>query len=94
MLKDIDLLEAKLQTMDAIQKAAELNILASKSIVPYVVIMVSLVVLALFVRFSPLPQIEDPEEEEGSLATQREIKHIQFSPPLDRNCDPVPVRGS
>lgn len=67
MLKDIDLLEAKLQTMDAIQKAAELNILASKSIVPYVVIMVSLVVLALFVRFSPLPQIEDPEEEEGSL---------------------------
>ena len=34
---------------------------------PYVVIMVSLVVLALFVRFSPLPQIEDPEEEEGSV---------------------------
>ena len=67
MLKDIDLLEAKLQTMDAIQKAAELDLLASKSIVPYVVIMVSLVVLALFVRFSPLPQIEDPEEEEGSL---------------------------
>ena len=67
MLKDIDLLEAKLQTMDAVQKAAELNLLASKSIVPYIVIMVSLVVLALFVRFSPLPQIEDPEEEEGSL---------------------------
>ena len=67
MLKDIDLLEAKLQTMDAVQKAAELDLLASKSIVPYVVIMVSLVVLALFVRFSPLPQIEDPEEEEGSL---------------------------
>ena len=67
MLKNIDALEASLKTMDPIQKAAELDLLASKSIVPYVVIMVSLVVLALFVRFSPLPQIEDPEEEEGSI---------------------------
>ena len=67
MLKNIDALEASLKTMDPIQKAAELDLLASKSIIPYIVIMVSLVVLALFVRFSPLPQIEDPEEEEGSI---------------------------
>lgn len=66
MLKDIDMLEARLKTMDAVQKATELDMLASKSIVPYIVIMISLVVLALFVRFSPLPQIEDPEEEGGA----------------------------
>ena len=79
MLKDIDVLEAKLQTMDAVQKASELDMLASKSIVPYIVIMISLVVLALFVRFSPLPQIEDPEEEEGS--TQHGGKSSIFSFP-------------
>lgn len=94
MLKDIDLLEAKLQTMDAIQKAAELDLLASKSIVPYVVIMVSLVVLALFVRFSPLPQIEDPEEEEGSLQHGGKSSIFSFPHLVDRDCDPVLVRGS
>ena len=69
MLKDIDLLEAKLQTMDAIQKAAELDLLASKSIVPYVVIMVSLVVLALFVRFSPLPRSRTRKKKKAAYNT-------------------------
>lgn len=52
MLKDIDQLEAKLVNMNPVQKAMELDLLASKSVVPYAVIMLSLVVLALFVRFS------------------------------------------
>lgn len=67
MLNNIDQLEANLVNMDAVQRTAELDLLASKAITPYVVIMLSLVALALFVRLSPLPQIEDPEEEEGSV---------------------------
>lgn len=62
MLNNIDQLENNLIHMDAAQRAMELDALASKAIIPYVIIMVSLIILGLFVKFSPLPYIDDPEE--------------------------------
>ena len=76
MLKDMDGFRASLESMDAVARAAALDELAAKAIVPYIVIMASLVLLALFVRFSPLPQIEDPEDEvapSGHAAAHRSI---------------------
>jgi glucose/galactose transporter len=74
VLKDVDLLEAKIKVLDAAARAVELDALASKAIVPYVIIMGSLILLGLFVRFSPLPRIDSQEEEAaGANATRRSI---------------------
>jgi FHS family L-fucose permease-like MFS transporter len=54
--------------MGLAQKALELNNLASKVIIPYVVILVSLVVLAVLIYFSSLPAI-DTDHEDDALAT-------------------------
>lgn len=69
MLKDMDGFRASLESMDAVARAAALDELAAKAIVPYIIIMASLILLALFVRFSPLPQIEDPEEDVSPSST-------------------------
>ncbi|MDR2414907.1 MAG: sugar MFS transporter [Odoribacteraceae bacterium] len=73
VLKDVDLLEVKIAGMDAASKAAELDALASKAILPYVIIMAALVLLGLFVRFSPLPGIDSREENEKTPAARRSI---------------------
>jgi glucose/galactose transporter len=65
VLKDVDVLEVKLRVMDAAARTAGLDALASKAIYPYVIIMGALVLLGLFVRFSPLPAIDDQDEEAG-----------------------------
>ncbi|HWB24541.1 MAG TPA: sugar MFS transporter [Chitinophagaceae bacterium] len=62
ILKDIDALQARLATMDAVAKEAELNTLASTVIFPYVVIAVVLVVLSVGVYFSKLPEITPDDE--------------------------------
>ncbi|MDR1415103.1 MAG: sugar MFS transporter [Odoribacteraceae bacterium] len=62
VLKDVDSLTERLTGMDAMTRAVELDILSSKAIVPYIIIMGALVLLGLFVRFSPLPQIDSLEE--------------------------------
>jgi len=64
ILKDIDALQARLATMDAAAKEVELNTLASAVIMPYVVIAIVLVILAIGVYFSKLPEIR-PEEEDA-----------------------------
>lgn len=65
VLKDSSALEAKLSTMDAVQKAAELDILASRVILPYVVIAIVLVLLGVFIYLSHLPEVK-AEGEEGA----------------------------
>ncbi|MHA4808131.1 sugar MFS transporter [Flavitalea flava] len=74
MLKDSDLLQAKLATMDLASKEAELNLLASKVVMPYVIITVVLVLLGIGIYFSKLPEIKAEGEDEsvaGSSVTNR-----------------------
>lgn len=71
VLKDVDLLEVKIASLDAASKAIELDALASKAILPYVIIMVSLVLLGFFVRFSPLPGIDSHEKDTGKYSDER-----------------------
>lgn len=58
-LKDADAFTEKLKTLDEAAKAAQLNELASRVINPYIIITIVLVVLAVAVYYSSLPDIKD-----------------------------------
>lgn len=66
-LKNIDQLTIKLKTLSADQKIIELNQLATRVILPYTAIVIVLVLLALLIYFSGLPEI-DTEHEDVSVA--------------------------
>jgi glucose/galactose transporter len=61
-LNDADALEASLKTMDAAAKNATLDELASRVIMPYMIIAGVLVFLAIAILFSTLPDIDDSGE--------------------------------
>ncbi len=69
MLDNSEALQTKLLTLDATQKAAELDLLASKVIVPYIIIAAVLVALAVFIHFSSLPEIKAEGEDENDTAS-------------------------
>lgn len=69
MLDNSEALQTKLLTLDATQKAAELDALASKVIVPYIIIAAVLVALAVFIHFSSLPEIKAEGEDESDTAS-------------------------
>ncbi len=62
-LNDADVLLTSLKTMDATAKAETLNALAARVIIPYIIITASLLLLAVAVLFSSLPDIQDEDEE-------------------------------
>src|SRR6478609_1723545 len=68
-LNDADVLVESLKTMDAAAKEATLNELASRVIVPYMIIAGVLVVLAIAILFSGLPDIKEEGEDETSKST-------------------------
>lgn len=63
IFSDADTFVAELQTLNEVQKAAKLDELASRVILPYSIMAAILVGLAIMVIYSPLPEIEAPEEE-------------------------------
>lgn len=65
VLSDADSLTQELLTMDAAQKAIRLDELALRVVTPYTLMALVLVGLALMVRFSPLPEIEEEQEEDA-----------------------------
>lgn len=78
-LKDADAIKTRVVQMTASQKAQELNALASRVIVPYIVIILALVVLALLIFFSGLPEIDtDHEDEKTALANTNKQSIFQF----------------
>ncbi|HVV54042.1 MAG TPA: sugar MFS transporter [Mucilaginibacter sp.] len=78
-LKNIDQLNAKLASLNAAQKVPLLNELASRVIVPYICIMISLVILAGLIYFSTLPEIDtEKEDETTALANTSKTSIFQF----------------
>lgn len=69
MLDNVDALQENLLTMDASRKAVELNALASKVVVPYIVIAITLAMLAVLIHFSTLPEIKAEGEEDTGVNT-------------------------
>ena len=80
-LNDADTLMANLQTMDAAAKEAALNELASRVIVPYVIISITLVLLAVGILFSGLPDIDDNGGAESKSASPGIVKTSAFQFP-------------
>jgi FHS family L-fucose permease-like MFS transporter len=66
-LKGADQLIKKLNIMGAAEKAAELNMLASRVILPYIIIAVCLVLLTVFVYYSGLPEIDEEKAEDTAI---------------------------
>ncbi len=64
VLSDADVLTQELLTMDAVQKVARLDDLALRVVTPYTLMAAVLVGLALMIRFSPLPEIEQEQDED------------------------------
>ena len=78
-LQNADSLVSRLQTMDPVQKALELDALASRVIVPYILIIAVLLVLAFFTYKSGLPEIDtDKEDETVAAANTRKTSIFQF----------------
>jgi len=69
VLKGMDKFDKTLlATMGEMQRATVLNDLAGRIILPYIIMAVVLVVLAILLRFSALPDIDTDQEDESTLA--------------------------
>ncbi|QNK61415.1 sugar MFS transporter [Pedobacter sp. PAMC26386] len=78
-LKDADGFHDRLALMNPAEKIAELNALASRVILPYVIIIIVLLILAVLIYFSTLPEIDtDKEDETVSQATAGKTSILQF----------------
>jgi len=63
-LKNVDSLVEELKTMNLAEKASALNVLSERVIVPYLIMMGVLILLAIFIYFSSLPEIDTDKEDE------------------------------
>jgi glucose/galactose transporter len=80
-LGDADKLTASLKTMDDAAKNVVLTELASRVIVPYIIITSVLVVLAIAVMLSSLPDINEEGEQEAGAAPKASTKKSIFEFP-------------
>ena len=66
-LKDADNLKLRLKTMPLVEKSHELNALAGRVIIPYLVIVAVLLILTVFIYFSGLPEINTDNEDKTNV---------------------------
>ncbi|WP_026836844.1 sugar MFS transporter [Gillisia sp. JM1] len=78
-LKDVDALVENLKTMPTAQKIVELDLLSERVIFPYLVMMAVLIVLAILIYFSTLPEVDtDQEDEELANTNSKKTSIFQF----------------
>ena len=78
VLKDVDALKAKLLVLDTAGKTAELNLLASRVINPYITIAIVLTILAVIIYFINLPEIREEEEKIDATHLKIHTSIFQF----------------
>lgn len=78
ILADAATLEADLKVLDEAARIVKLNELASRVITPYTLMGIALLVLALLVKFSPLPEIEKQEEVDNEQESAGKTSVFQF----------------
>lgn len=69
VLKDSSSLEARLKTMDQLQKTALLDQLASRVILPYIIIAIVLILLSVFIFYSALPEVKAEGEDDNAKSS-------------------------
>ena len=82
ILQDADGLDKKLALFNVQQKNEMLNELAHRVILPYAIMMITLVLLALFIYFSSLPEVEADTEDATVTASNTNNKSIFHFPHL------------
>lgn len=79
VLSNIDAFTTKLATLNPAEKIVQLNELASRVITPYILIVVALVILAVLIYFSSLPEIDtDHEDANVAAANSGKTSILQF----------------
>ena len=78
VLKGIDGLVESLQTMSLAERSLELDQLAHRVILPYIIMAIVLVVLAILLKFVALPDINE-EEEESTDESLRKDSIFQYT---------------
>ncbi|MFI5164765.1 MAG: sugar MFS transporter [Bacteroidia bacterium] len=73
ILFDADTFVKEIQQLNEAQRSLRLDELASRVILPYSLMAVALVILALMIRFSPLPEIETEEQVTPTLKGENKI---------------------
>lgn len=81
-LKNIDPLIARLDSMDLAQKKMELDTLATRVIIPYLIMTGILTLLAVWVYFSALPEVDTDQEDEAVAKANSNKKNIFQFPHL------------
>jgi FHS family L-fucose permease-like MFS transporter len=76
ILENADALVATLDSMSAAQQAVELDALATKVITPYLIMAGVLVVLAVLISFSALPEVDTDQEDETVASANTHKKSI------------------
>jgi MFS transporter, FHS family, L-fucose permease len=62
--------KANLDALDQVQRVVVLNELAARLVVPYIIMAIALVLLGIMIKFSPLPDAPETEDDhDGSLAS-------------------------
>ncbi|SMD06228.1 glucose/galactose transporter [Pedobacter africanus] len=74
ILNDADAVKHKLNSLDVFDRITELDALAAKVIVPYLVITGILIILAVMIRFSALPEVTEEETEEATELAGQQVK--------------------
>ncbi len=78
ILADASTLENDLKVLDEVARIAKLNELASRVITPYTLMGAALVVLALLVQLSPLPEIDKQKETSEEKEPTGKTSVLQF----------------
>lgn len=78
ILNDGDEFVAKLEGLEHLARTLALNELASRVIMPYLIMTIVLVVLGLMIRFSPLPEIESEQNEQLDESDVTKSNIFQF----------------
>jgi len=81
-LKNVDALVEELKTMNLAEKASALNLLSERVVAPYLIMMGVLILLAIFIYFSSLPEIDTDKEDETLAKTNINKKSIFQFPHL------------
>lgn len=79
ILDDADGIKARADQAGALQKAAILNDLSHRAILPYSIMLIVLLLFAVFIFFSPLPDIDaDTETESAGIVNNNKTSILQF----------------
>ncbi|WP_300600596.1 sugar MFS transporter [Niabella sp.] len=78
ILNDTDAISKNIEQLNPVAKIAELNALAHRVILPYIIMAIILLILALLVHYSGLPEVEDEKEATDNTIAANKKSIFQF----------------